>query len=184
MIFVILYFLADSTDRAGDGSQIAFAVLMPDCLKDLLLCKQFARMLCHQTQNTVFITTHVHLCSVFENTVVFQVDLQTGAFQSFCGIPHQIEPFKNRLFLRWAVILRDANNNFNITRYGKSGVARISALTVHYDAVCFNIAVIESKTGQRLAFAATGRWARIAADSPQQSSSCTQESPRSTPAEA
>ena len=95
-------------------------------------------MLCHQTQNTVFITTHVHLCSVFENTVVFQVDLQTGAFQSFCGIPHQIEPFKNRLFLRWAVILRDANNNFNITRYGKSGVARISALTVHYDAVCFS----------------------------------------------
>lgn len=53
LIFVILYFLADSTDHAGDGSQIAFAVLMPDCFKDLLLCKQFARMLCHQTQNTV-----------------------------------------------------------------------------------------------------------------------------------
>lgn len=113
MIFVILYFLADSTDRAGDGSQIAFAVLMPDCFKDLLLCKQFARMLCHQTQNIVFITTHVHLCSVFENTVVFQVDFQIGTAQSVCGIPHQIEPFKNRLLLRWAVILCDANNNFN-----------------------------------------------------------------------
>ena len=99
VIFVIFYFLADTTDCAGDGSQIAFAVLMPDCFKDLLLCKQFARMLCHQTQNTVFITTHVHLCSVFENTVMFQVDLQIGTAQSVCGIPHQIEPFKNRLLL-------------------------------------------------------------------------------------
>ena len=60
-----------------------------------------------------FIAAHVHFRSVFENTVVFQVDLQTGTVQSVCGIPHQIEPFKNRLLLRWAVILRDANNNFN-----------------------------------------------------------------------
>ena len=128
---------------------------MPDCFKDLLLCKQFARMLCHQTQNTVFITTHVHLCSVFENTVMFQVDLQIGTAQSVCGIPHQIEPFKNRLLLRWAVILRDANNNFDflhtidnpppqkknegyITRYRKPGVTCFSALTVHYNAVCFS----------------------------------------------
>ncbi len=141
VILVILYFLADTTDRAGDGSQIAVTVFVPDCFKDLFLCKQFARMLCHQTQNTVFITAHVHLCSMFENTVVFQVDLQAGDSQSIRGISHQIEPFKNRLLLRWAVILRDANNNFNflqsspknqiyITRYGKSGVARISALTV------------------------------------------------------
>ena len=63
--------------------------------------------------DVLFITTHVHLCSVFKNTVVFQVDFQTGTAQSVCGIPHQIEPFKNRLLLRWAVILRDANNNFN-----------------------------------------------------------------------
>ena len=113
VIFVIFYFLADTTDCAGDGSQIAIAILMPNCFKDLLLCKQFARMLCHQTQNAVFIAAHIHLRSVLENTVVFQVDLQTGTSQNVCGIPHQIKPFKNRLLLRWAVILRDANNNFN-----------------------------------------------------------------------